>query len=288
MKKNKIFGSYNRLVLLIGLVALLVSSCKSNRTVTSTSQASSNRAHEQLLEDILKAETPYKTISGKISVEFMAGDKNSGMKANSQLKIVKNDVIQLSIRAPFINTELFRLDITPDSIFIVDRVSKRYASESFNQLDKEKKVKFNYTNLQALFTNVLFLPGKADVNKSDYKQYDFSYNSGEYNLTTDNRSDAICNFTIDANDRVKMARIYGAEGNYSLDWLYSDFDSKKETNTSFPTKMLAKISIDKVKASIAIDCPKLEFDKNIDVNRKLPSNYKQVSIKEIIKSYIGT
>ncbi len=281
-KLNYLKNTY-KFFLFVGLLVSL-QACKSSKALVTTEGAAVNKAHEQLIEDILTAETNYKTISGKISLEMIGGKSSSGMKVNSQLKIVRDDIVQLSIRAPFINTEVFRLDITPDSIFVIDRISKRYAVEDLSRLQKEKNIQFNYSNMQSLFTNALFMPGKRQVSKADYTGYDIKLNSGKYNLVTKDKSGMFYDFTVDSSDRITSTNISGANKDYTLEWIYSDF--VKDAGNIYPSKMNAKINVGKKTVTLVMSYSGLDIDKDLKVDKNLPSSYQRVSVMDIIKNYI--
>lgn len=279
---NRSIITYKTLAFIVLIV--LLSACKSSKTILGTSGNVEKKAHEQLVDDILKAETDYKTISGKISLEMVSGNKNSGMKVNSQLKIVRDDVIQLSVRAPFINTEVFRLDITPDSVFIIDRMAKRYGAEDLKRLAKENNIQFNYANMQSLFTNALFIPGRESVTNSDYGNYKIELKSGAYNLTTTDKSGMMYDFVVNATDRITSTTISGNNNKYSLEWNYSDFIQDAEF--IYPTLMSAKISVDKKRVGLNMSYSRLDINKDLKVDRNLPANYQRVPIVDILKNYI--
>lgn len=272
-----------KLALLISLIAL-VASCKSSKSIVSNDGSVISKTHDQVLKDILSAETDYKTISGKIALEMITGSKQSGMKVNSQLKLIRDEIIQLSVRAPFINSEVFRLSITPDSVYLIDRLSKKYAVENIKDLEREKGIQFNYNNLQALFTDALFIPGKNKVQDNDYNAYDISMSGGKYHLVTKDKVGLSYRFVIDTNDRVAETNITAREGKYSLRWLYSDF--VKESNSLHPSMMEADLSFEKKRIRLIMSNSNLEFNKEITVDNSLPTKYSKVKITEILKNYI--
>ncbi|MBD8349880.1 DUF4292 domain-containing protein [Dysgonomonas sp. HGC4] len=272
-----------KLVLFFCLVAA-ISSCKSSKTIVSNDGSVVSKTHDQVVKDVLSAETDYKTISGKISLEMISGSKTSGMKVNSQLKIVRDEIIQLSIRAPFINSEVFRVSITPDSVYVIDRLSKKYAVENIKDLEQERGIQFNYNNLQALFTDALFIPGKSRVVASDYNTYDISMNGGKYHLETKDKTGLSYRFVIDPNDRVSATHITAKDGKYSLRWMYSDF--VKESASLYPTTMEANVDINKKKVKLIMSNSGLDFNKELTVDNSLPSKYTKVSVLDILKNYI--
>ncbi len=282
MNTNKMRNIY-KLAFFCCLIAL-VSSCKSSKSIVSNKGSVATRMHDQVVKDVLAAETDYKTINGKISLEMIAGSKESGMKVNSQLKIVRDKIIQLSVRAPFINSEVFRLSITPDSVYLIDRLAKQYAVENIKDLEEQRGIQFNYNNLQALFTDALFIPGKSRVDDSDYNTYDITMNDGKYHLQTKDKTDLSYRFVIDPNDRVSETNITGRDGKYSLRWVYRDF--VKESASLYPTTMEANVDFGKKKIKLIMSNSGLEFDKELTVDNSLPTRYAKVSISAILKNYI--
>lgn len=272
-----------KLTFLFCLIAL-ISSCKSSKTIVSNDGSVVAKTHDQVVKDVLSAETDYKTISGKIALEMISGSKESGMRVNSQLKIVRDEIIQLSIRAPFINSEVFRLSITPDSVYVIDRLSKKYAVENIKDLEQQRGIQFNYNNLQALFTDALFIPGKKKVGESDYNAYDISMSGGKYHLLVKDKVGLSYRFVIDPNDRVSETNITARDGKYSLRWVYSDF--VKESASLYPTTMEANVNFNKKRVKLIMSNSGLDFNKELTVDNSLPTKYTRVSVSDILKNYI--
>lgn len=272
------------ILFICGLI-LLFPACKSTKSIISSDGTTVSKSQNQLIDDILSSEMKYKTISGKISLEFIAGNKTSGMKGNARLKIIRDNIVQLSILAPFINSEMFRINITPDSVFIIDRISKRYAVEDIRKLEKSKNIQFNYNNMQSLFTNALFVPGQKQVSKGDYNSFTITQNSKNYQLLTKDKSGIIYNFTVDPNDRIVETNISGSKSNnYKMQWTYDSF--VKENGYIYPTKMISKINIDKRQVTLVMNHSGLDIDKELNVDRNLPTKYEKVSVIEILRKYI--
>jgi hypothetical protein len=275
MTKYKIF-------LFFALIALL-SACKSSKNLVVTDGSAVAKAQEQLLNDMFDAQVDYKTISGKISLEMIPGNRTSGTKVNSQLKIVRDDIIQLSLRAPFLNIEAFRINITPDSVYVVDRLNKKIAVENIAKLEREKGISFNYSNLQALFTNALFYPGKKKLTAKDADKYNIKLHSGKYYLATIDRSGINYLFTVDANDRITDTGISAENESYSLNWNYDEFI--QDGKYVYPTKMTAKVGVQKKRVTLVMNYSSLDIDKDVKVDKSLPASYARVSVGEILKNY---
>jgi len=281
MRKNRIIYK----VLLFCVLVIALGACKSKKQIVSNDGSLVQKTQQQLLNDVLNSQVNYKTISGKISLEMISGNKTSGMKVGSRLKIIKDDIIQLSILAPFINSEVFRMNITPDSVYVIDRMAKKYAVADIRQLEKQTKVQFNYYNMQSMFTNGLFMPGKKEVGKSDYDAYAITQNAGKYHLQTKDRAGVNYYFIVDANDRIESTNFsVERESKYSLQWSYEDF--VKDNSYIYPTKMTAKVGIKNKQMSLIMTYSGLDIDKELNVDKSLPSKYERVSIMDILKNYI--
>lgn len=272
-------------VLFFCILIAALGACKSKKQIISNDGSVVQKSQQQLLDDVLESQLDYITINGKISLEMIAGNKASGMKANGRLRVIKNDIIQLSVLAPFINSELFRMNITPDSVYVIDRMAKKYAAADIRQLERQMKVQFNYYNLQSMFTNGLFMPGKKEVGGSDYDTYTITQNSGKYHMQTKDRAGVVYNFVVGANDRIESTNFLVERDNkYSLQWSYEDF--VKDNPYIYPTKMIAKVGIRDKQMSLVMSYSGLDIDKELNVDRSLPSRYERVSVADILKNYI--
>ena len=260
--------------IILATLTLGLSSCRSSKNAIDTSGELSSKNRSDLFDDILSKEIDYKTISGKVTLELKSG-KNS-QKVGAQVKIIKDEVIQLSIR-PFLGMEVFRATITPDSILVVDRMSKKYTAEDINSV--QEKIHFNFYNLQALFTNSIFVPAQKSVSKKDLDRFAITQTKEVYMLGVVNNKTTY-NFAVDASDRVASTLIFDQNKN-TIQWSYSNF--VKDNDHIYPTQMLAKIEVKDRRIDIGFDFPSLDFDKKLDIDYSVSNKYQKVSLAEIMK-----
>lgn len=140
----------NKIAVLLFIISALFAgnSCKSKKIIT-TGGTLEEKSHNRIIEDALFSEVKFKTLTTKGNVEFKAG--NSSQKVPAVFKMVKDSILQVSIRIPILGGEVMRLTITPDSIFMVDRMKKQYIAERFKDSKAIAGFDFNFHNLQALF-----------------------------------------------------------------------------------------------------------------------------------------
>ncbi|MFV0419068.1 MAG: DUF4292 domain-containing protein [Dysgonomonas sp.] len=273
----------NKTITLFFLFAILifVSGCKSKKTVATGGELE-DKSHAKVVNDALKAELQYKTLTTKGNVEFKMG--SSSQKAPAVFKIIKDSVLQMSVRIPFLGGEAMRVTFTPDSIIVVDRLKKQYLAESIKDSKLMANFDFNFYNLQALLTNQLFVPGKQLVAETDYNKFNITASDDVYMLQTKDKGNLLYNFAMDASNRIVSTLIYNEAKSVTLQWSYADFI--KDNDAMYPTNMNAKVDIAKKRLDISITYNKLDIDKPFDVDNSVSNKYTKVDFTEFIGAYI--
>ena len=122
MKQN---SKYAYSILLVGIIVFL-GGCKTTRQATSV--ALSKMEKEERIASIQYQTIPFNTLSSSLRFSIKPGMEKSTTTANALLRIVKDKIVQISLRIPILGTEVARISITPAQITIIDRTGKRYAS----------------------------------------------------------------------------------------------------------------------------------------------------------------
>lgn len=120
--------------ILFALVAMLsVMSCASHKDST----------------DILKK----KNISASGSLSVVTADKD--LSAPAKLMIGQDNIIRLQVMMPILGSELFRVEFTPESVLVIDRMNKQYAQETYATVNALAKSSLSYEKVQALVLQYL-------------------------------------------------------------------------------------------------------------------------------------
>ena len=137
-----------RLVIVI-LGAALLASCRSSKKMAKDDRDVVG-AKVETITPVKKAPT-HKEISSKVRVIIVADDGND-LSTNGQLKMRWNDVIQISLVDPLLGVmEVGRMEISTDSVLVIDRVNKRYISDSYQRLSTLTGVPVTFDMVQDLF-----------------------------------------------------------------------------------------------------------------------------------------
>lgn len=111
-----------------------------------------------------------KNIVGDMSFNIKMGEKDVTVPGSVHMR--KNEVIRLQLFIPVLGSEVGRLEFTPDSVLVVDRMHKEYVKADYNQLSFLKNNGLTFYSLQALFWNELLKPGSSSVTVKDYPDFE--------------------------------------------------------------------------------------------------------------------
>lgn len=274
--------SVNKLLTTLLVLIMLASfGCKSKKT-TVDSNLAKDWNFNNALDEVLDSELHYTTLSAKGNFELRT--RGSGKKVNAVYKILKDSVIQISVRVPILG-EVASASLTPDSIVVIDRMKGRYVSENYTDSEFMKSIDFNYYNLQAILTNKLFVPGKQKVMIEDYARFKLSKVTDVLMLQTMGEPDVIYNFAVDATEKIVSVLIAKQNLNSTLQFTYSDFI--EDSGQIYPTLIEGALVTGEYDFGFAINYPSLEIDKkNLKIDINIPRKYNKVTFSEFLKPYL--
>jgi hypothetical protein len=208
----------------------------------------------------------FHTFSAKIKVEY---EDSHGKQPNTTayVRIVKDSMIWVSLYATVFNIEAFRILITKDSVFVVDKINKEVQQRSLSYLEDVTGIPFDYTTLQdVIIGNPIYL----DTNIVSYKKTDTKIlvsTVGKYFkhlLTLSNDSSLL--LLHSKLDDVDVNR------NRTADLTYDDYDDK----SGFDFSTFREITVsEKNKLDITLYYKQYDFNKDLSISFSVPKNYKQ-------------
>jgi len=275
MKLNKKIGY---LFLLAGIV-IFFSGCKTSRHTTSAT-ALSVMEKEERIESIQYQSIPFNTLSSSLRFSIKPGLKKNTTTANALLRIVKDKIIQLSLRIPFLGTEVARISITPEQIIIIDRSNKRYFSESIQTLKQTTSFDFDFYNLQALFTNQLFIAGKSSVAPEDYKSFNWSEDKFFVRLNNKDNQGINYDFVSDFTNRIIQTEMN--KKNIDMNWTYKDF-GLASNNHSFPMKMTMELTVPNDLITLNLTFNNVDIDTDFELDTTIPNRYQRIELEQVTK-----
>jgi hypothetical protein len=231
---------------------------------------------------IVSQSIPYKTFSSNLRFGIKLGVDRESITTDAQLRIVKDKMIQLSLRIPILGTEAARINISPDQILIIDRMNKIYFAESMKNLKKHFPFDFDYYSMQSLFTNQLFIAGKQEVTPDDYADFDHWEDEFSAVLSRQDSRGIVYDFTGDYSHHILKTAVYKNNKAVNMNWDYADF-GRTSNNRLFPMKMSMALTVPNNLISMNLNFSSVDIDAAFELKTDIPSKYKQIDINQVIK-----
>lgn len=276
---NGIVVSCLLLVTLLGFYG-----CKSAK-VPGGKEKVNTKELKEFVASMQEQEPAFRTFSARLSVDLQTGDKTMGSRV--ELKLVKDSALQLSVQ-PFLGIEVFRMELTPDSVKVMDRMNKRYVAEGYTALKEEWPIDFNFYNLQALFVHQLFLPGEQEVEGVHYDQFRLDREGAITRLHARDRMDLRYCFEVNSSEQLLSTLITEGNGRYSLLWKYLSLEAQPSVAWLFPLQMQVSFRDEGIrKGGMDIRFSRLQWDKPLNMDFSIPAKYKRITFADIIKMIGG-
>ena len=240
----------NRLVLYL-LYILFASSCVTRNVAEIDLSMPTDNAKELIAKVNSKNKSPdWLALKGKVGLML---EKDNKISLGISIRVRKDSLIWASITAPF-GIELFRVVLTQDSVYYINRTKNTYFIKSIGHIIKIIKtdITFNYIQ-EIIMSNPKILK----------KKYSFKKTNDDFLLSTQDYIYTISNFY-----RIRKG-IMIDEGN-SLIYIYSNFSFEND----FPEQLelIVKSSSENT-FNLKLNYSKVVFDQKQQTPFKIPSSY---------------
>ena len=262
-------------------MAFVLVACKSV-TVTTPSSSVMMKSEEAFFSSMLSSAPDFETLSARMRMEFFVNGQE--LSSRAQLKMVYNERVQISIQ-PLLGIEMFRVEITADSVKMIDRMNKRYVAEGYEAIKSESGVVLNLQNLQSLLTNRIFIPGGSDISNADISRFRIAMRDESVRLSTEDESGCHYTFIVGSNERLRSANIYHPARNMTLNWSYSDFQPSVRLH-QFPLGIevgYTSGSSDRHSAVLTLSAPEVDIPLKMDF--PIPSGYSKTTVVQLLNSF---
>jgi hypothetical protein len=140
--------------------------------------------NKELFENIDKNELAYDWFSAKLNI-LSSFDGNENPKLGGQLRMKKDSVIWISASAGF-GIEAFRLKITTDSVWFVNRLEKNYFCEAFSDFEARLGFHLSFDRLQSALVGNCLKGGDFDAQYSYLEHAKVEILDNQYRIAFDN------------------------------------------------------------------------------------------------------
>ncbi|MDR1203093.1 MAG: DUF4292 domain-containing protein [Tannerellaceae bacterium] len=257
---------------------LLLAGCKTSTKVGTVAVVDA-KAHHEFFDSMQKQAFQYETFSARTNVDLNISGKSFSSRVD--IKMISDSALQLSVQ-PLLGIELFRAEFTLEGLTIIDRMNKRYVSESYAALKGKLPVAFNYYNLQALFSNHIFIPGEQNILQQQYNRFKLKQEGSTAEIRIKDAMQLLYIFMADGEEKLLSTYVTDKSEQYALQWLYADF--RMTDGQPFPMLMDVQLFDNGSSAGqMKIYFSKIQTNAPVKIDTSIPDKYKRVTVAQIVK-----
>jgi len=272
-KRQKTKDSWILKMSLFVLILIVFSGCKTIKTISKSQHGSSN-AVAQVIEQVQKNQPQFKTANvSKLSLELQLGERKVNVSATCKIK--KDSVIYLSIQ-PFLGIEMFKAELTTDSLRVFDKMNGRYYTANYSYFSNRFGVNVDFYSIQSLLTAQLFCIGKKEIATENCKLetlptvgYKIDFENNNMKQTTE----------LSVENVIQNVLLKTINSDYQMQTVYSDYLLQNGVN--FPQKIALQVVNQKTQATCDFSILRVEFNTDLkfmptSADRFTPGNLDQL------------
>jgi len=224
-------------------------------------------SQKKLLEKVLNINTDFTTLHfQKVNLHFE--DPGKSYNVNSDIRIQKDSLIQISVRPGF-GIEAFRIGLQKDSIIIINRLKKEVLISSYSYLTNQYGIKLDFDDIQNILLARYFnVEGKYNgkVNFVRKENYILS------RVVELNLAKLLLTDIVDKDKRIIKKTINCNQPDIDLNIEYKDYIEKDKLE--LPSKIDLHLKKGLYHYEFRCKYKKVEIDKKVKFSLKFSSKYK--------------
>jgi len=240
----------NKLFYLI-IALFFLNSC--SKKIINHNQYNLPKSDLEIIDQAYSNNPNYKHLNLKGIASIIIDDVET--KFNINLKMIKDSVMWLSVRERVIGIELLRAKLTPDSLYLLNRLEKSFFIKSTSQFNDISTFYLNFDDFQyILFSNFTY-PNSP---------YTYSIKNENYQLSSQNES-----YNFDNKFRLTEAKITNFEYLINISFMkYNNIDN-------FPRELALSI-LSKSNLDANIIYTKVDFNEYPSILFNIPNSYYEI------------
>jgi len=298
VEMNRLF-SYSRRVVTVAmaLLPLALASCSSSRkaaeavTVAPAAGSPVQTDAKKALSKVYQARVTEQNLTADLNLTITYGDNE--ISAPGSLHMRRDEMIRLQVFMPILGTEIGRVELTPTTVTIIDRLHKQYMRRDYSDVDFLARNGLSFYSLQSLFWNQVFVPGRSSTDLAALQTLTASTDAAGslLNLSCE-RGETDYSWAAKSSDGTLLKTIIaysGGSDKAAMTWAYDKF--KAMGSKQYPS--LQTISIDvasgNMKRSVALKLKLSSIDNSSkwSTATELSKKYKEVTSTEVIRKLFG-
>lgn len=212
--------------------------------------------------------------NGKIKLEG-----NRSASSSIQMKMIRDKSMTISVR-PILGIELFKVQISGDTLYLIDRTSSRYVKESISSYLNGFEVSIEA--VQNLFIGRPFIVSEGSMTRHSNVRIE-AIGNGKLQISPEEQfGNIVYSFITDAANRIERLKVEGV-GSMDISANYSGFST---TDFGvFPNEVNINLSSGNTHQSLRIEynAGSIRWNDDFTDAIEIPKGYSRTSIKSYIK-----
>lgn len=248
---------------LILLSALILNSCKSTQALAA-GEINSNLSARSIISNHYKNQLDFKTIRGRLKVDFEDGDTSQGFTLS--LRMEKDKAIWLSA-----TLSMVKVLITPDRVSFYNKLDNTYFDGDFSYLSNLLGTELDFEKVQNLLIGQAIFDLKED-------KYSATIASNHYLLKPKKDIELFKKLFLlePAYFKMSLQQLSQPLNGRLLNINYKSY--QKIDKKPFPSQLVIEAEENGEKTLIAVDYKNIEFNQKVSFPYSIPSGYKQISL----------
>ncbi|AXT18538.1 DUF4292 domain-containing protein [Flavobacteriaceae bacterium AU392] len=247
------------------ILVLLVTSCKSTKTVIASGELNSKISAKELIKEHQNTKANFKTLQSRVKIDYQEGEKSQGVTVT--LRIERNKTIWIS--APL---GLVRAMATPDKVRFYDKINNQYFDGDYRLISELLGTEIDFSKLQNL------LLGEAIYNLNNDK-YNASINDEVYVLEPRKQQELFELFMLFHPNHFKVAslQISQPQEKRFLEVDYKEYQDVEKQKFPEIIKIIAVENTDEV--NIDMELKSITLNQELRFPFRIPSGFEEIVIK---------
>lgn len=231
------------------------------------------------LDAVIATMNDWQTMQTGGNIKLSAG---SSFSSSVQVRMVRDKDIYISIR-PALGIEVGKLLITADSIYVVDKVNKRFIAEKVSLLTAGVPV--TVKDVQDIFLGRAFIIGQGTLSGNLKSQVTAS-KGGSNTIITPNEhyKGYVYSFTYDKSNNIVSLNLMPEGG--TADTYQVKYSNVKATDAGkIAHDIKVNAAFEKKKLELTLTYKNIDWNGDVKIDHGIPSGYKRMSARDLLSMF---
>lgn len=140
----------------LAFAILLLAGCHTTKRVQRVQEVKTD-PNRQLVEQVIAVQPTFQQMQAA-KARFKIDYQQHSYNVSGTINILTDSAIVLSLQ-PLLGIELYRMEILPQQVTVVDKMNRRYVRMTYEELQKQTGLNVRFDDIQAILSNHMFTVG---------------------------------------------------------------------------------------------------------------------------------